>query len=693
MNKENLLIEIGLEEMPAPFVTDSMNQFKEKTMDWLNEKQIAFEAIEALSTPRRLTVYAKGVADKQADREEEARGPAKKIAIDEDGNWSKAARGFARGQGVSVEDLYIKQVKGKDYVFANKFVKGERTRNLLTEFQQIITSMSFPKSMRWGSNDLRFIRPIRWLVALYGDDVVPFEITGVRTGRLTYGHRFLSGQTAIKSPEVYKDTLLGQFVIADPEERKQAIRDQLATLAEDKGWHIPIDEDLLEEVNNLVEYPTALYGSFDEKFLGLPKEVLITSMREHQRYFPVENDKEELLPHFVTVRNGDHEHLANVAKGNEKVLRARLSDADFFYKEDQKMTIDEALSRLDHIVFQESLGTMGDKTRRIRKLSKTIAKAVHVVEKKMKEIDRAAKICKFDLVTHMVDEFSELQGVIGEKYARLAGEPEDVAKAVNEHYWPRFKGDRLPETDIGSIVGIADKLDTIVGCFVLGLTPSGSQDPYALRRGALGIVQILFYHGWDIPIETLLGEALNIYEKAELMKQDRAIVMGQLQDFFSSRVKTVLQERDIPYDVIDAVQTEEINSIDYLVARAELLTEKKTDTEFKPLVEALSRVTNIARKTDFHDTNVDPSLFTEDQERELHNAAMKVEKHVRDAANEKEPLQAYQALFSLREPINQYFDHVMVMAKDERLRNNRLKQMNVLSQVIRSFADFNAIVL
>jgi glycyl-tRNA synthetase beta chain len=336
---------------------------------------------------------------------------------------------------------------------------------------------------------------------------------------------------------------------------------------------------------------------------------------------------------------------------------------------------------------------MGDKTRRIRELSKTIAKAVHVVEKKMEEIDRAAKICKFDLVTHMVDEFSELQGIMGEKYARLAGEPEDVAKAINEHYRPRFKGDHLPETDTGAIVGIADKLDTIVGCFVIGLIPSGSADPYALRRGASGIVQILFYQGWDIPIETLLEEALNVYEKAGIIKQNRENVLEQLGDFFRSRMKTMLQERNIAYDVIDAVLTEEINSVDYLVARAELLTEKRTKPEFKSLVEALSRVTNIARKADFHETNVDPSLFAEDQERELHDAAMKVEKQVRNAANEKEPLQAYQALFSLREPINQYFDHIMVMAKDERLRNNRLKQMNVLSQVIRSFADFNAIVI
>ncbi|HEU5140015.1 MAG TPA: glycine--tRNA ligase subunit beta [Bacillales bacterium] len=694
MSKEDLLIEVGLEEMPAPFVTNAMEQLKEKTVDWLNEEQIQYDSAKAFSTPRRLAVFVSGVADQQTDREEEARGPAKKIAVDEEGNWSKAAQGFARGQGVSIDDLYVKQIKGKEYVFANKFLKGRQTIDLLPEIQQLITSMTFPKSMRWGPNDLRFVRPIRWLAALYGDEVVPFSITGVRSGRITYGHRFLGDKTALTSSTGYMETLLGQFVIADPQERKSAIRDQLNTLAEDEGWHIPIDEGLLEEVNNLVEYPTALYGTFDEAFLKLPKEVLLISMREHQRYFPVENEKGDLLPFFVTIRNGDHKHLDKVAKGNEKVLRARLSDAVFFYNEDQKMTISDALSRLEHVVFQEKLGTMNDKTGRVRKLAGKLASKLEMDDKAGKEVDRAAEICKFDLVTHMVDEFSELQGVMGEKYALIAGESEGVAKAVNEHYQPRFKGDQLPASDMGAIVGIADKLDTIVGCFAIGLIPSGSQDPYGLRRNASGIVQILLDRGWRISVEKLLDMSLEVYEKSGLVQSgDRMEIEESLLGFFRIRLKTVLQDRNIPYDVIDAVLPKEIGSVGYLVSRAELLTEKRNDPDFKALVEALSRVTNIAAKADLNNENVDPSLFENDKETQLYKAAGKADEQVSEAAAEKDPSKAYQALSTLSEPIHLYFDDIMVMSENENLRNNRLSQMSALSKVIRSFADFNLMVL
>lgn len=692
MSKENLLIEIGLEEMPALFVTGAMDQFKSKAIDWLNEKQITFESAEAYSTPRRLSLFVSGVAEKQKDREEEARGPAKNIAVDDEGNWSRAAQGFAKGQGVDVDDLQVQQVKGKEYVFVRKFLEGQRTMDLLPEFEQLITSLSFPKSMRWGSHPLRFIRPIRWILALYGDEVIPFSITGVRSGRLTYGHRFLGGKTAFKTAGEYRETMLGQFVIVDPDERKEAIRNQLQTLAEDEGWEIPIDEDLLEEVNNLVEYPTALYGTFNESFLDLPKEVLLTSMREHQRYFPVENEEGELRPYFVTVRNGDHKHLENVAKGNEKVLRARLSDAAFFYKEDQKLTISDALNRLNHIVFQEALGTMGDKVERVRKLSKAIAARLHVDQETARSVDRAAEICKFDLVTHMVGEFSELQGIIGEKYASISGEEEGVAKAIREHYQPRFKGDKLPESDAGAIVAIADKLDTIAGCFTVGLIPSGSQDPYALRRNALGIVQILSARGWAVTLEGIIGDALHVYKEAGLVV-DESEVAKMLLNFFQIRIKTLLQGLNIPYDVVDSVLTGTIGGIDYLVDRAKLLAEKRAEPGFKPLVEALSRVTNIAAKTDPQVDEPDPTLFEEDQERQLYKTAQTVTQQVSEASKTKDPLMAYRALETLKEPIHLYFDGIMVMAKDERLKHNRLKQMTRLSNVIRSFADFNAIVL
>ncbi|HET7522303.1 MAG TPA: glycine--tRNA ligase subunit beta, partial [Bacillales bacterium] len=605
---------------------------------------------------------------------------------------TKAAEGFARGQGASVNELYERRVKDKEYVFVKKYIEGEPTYRLLGGLQQLITSMTFPKSMRWGANELRFIRPIRWLLVLYGNRVVPMSIAGTDSGRITHGHRFLGGPIEMEEPSAYKETLLGQFVIADPGERKAAIRDQLATLSEHEGWHIPVDEELLEEVNNLVEYPTALYGTFDEKFLRLPTEVLMTSMREHQRYFPVEDGNGELLPYFVTIRNGDHEHLETVARGNEKVLHARLSDARFFYEEDQKMTIDDALSRLERIVFQEKLGTMGDKAGRVRKLAKLIAEGLHMDEEATKNVDRAAEICKFDLVTYMVDEFSKLQGVMGEKYARIAGEPEKVAVAVNEHYRPRFKGDQLPKTVTGAIVGAADKLDTVAGCFIAGLIPTGSQDPYGLRRSASGIVQILLGRGWDLSLGMLIDRVLDVYEDAGLL-ENREDVLQALRGFFLSRLKTSLEERGIRYDVIDAVLTGDLGNVGYLVDKAELLAQKSTLPEFKSLVETLSRVTNIAAKAESSEGSVDPSIFEKEEEQQLYRAAETAQNELASAEKQRNPHRAYEALVSLQDPINRYFDEIMVMAKDSRLRANRLALLRTVSKVIRQFASFDALVL
>ncbi|HET7628429.1 MAG TPA: glycine--tRNA ligase subunit beta [Bacillales bacterium] len=694
--RQPFLLEIGLEEMPAPFVPDAIDQLKNKCAAWFEENELAYGEIRTFSTPRRLTILVTEVPLKQPDREIEARGPAKQIAMDEDGEWSKPAIGFARGQGVDVNDLYVQEVKGKAYVFAKKYIKGERTEALLPGMKTVIQTLSFPRSMRWGTHDFRFIRPIRWMVALFGEQVVPISMTGVESGRRTRGHRFLGEEIELHQPADYEHALLGQYVIADADQRKQAIREQLETLMLEESWHIPIDESLLDEITNLVEYPTVLYGTFDKTFLKLPKEVLLTSMREHQRYFPVEGENGELLPYFVTVRNGDHRHLDQVAKGNEKVLRARLSDAVFFYEEDQKTTIDEALKRLSHIVFQEKLGTMADKTARVRRLANQIAEQLKIAPETQRFVDRAAEICKFDLVTHMVDEFSELQGVIGEQYARLFGEPELVAVAVREHYQPRFKDDALPATDCGAIVAIADKLDTITGCFLAGLIPTGSQDPYALRRHALGIVQILLERKFALSVENLFRLALDVYAETGLFNRKRSEASQQLREFFTTRIRTLLQERTIPYDVVDAVLAGEINQVADLAAKAELLTKKRTTDAFKPLVEALSRVTNIAAKADIADSDearANPELFAAEQEKALYEAANKVDEQLLEAANNDDPQQAYEALIELQPVIHEYFDNIMVMAEDHQLRENRLKQMVALSRSIRSFADFGAIVL
>lgn len=515
----------------------------------------------------------------------------KKIALDEEGNWSKAAIGFTKGQGASVDDIYFKEINGVEYVHVQKFIKGQDSKLLLADTRQLITSLTFPKNMRWGSQEMRYIRPIKWIVALYGNEVIPFEIAGVKTNSFTYGHRFLGNKVEIAAPSLYEATLIEQFVLADPVKRKEAINNQLSDLKNEQNWDIPVDEELLEEVNNLVEFPTALYGKFEEEYLSLPDEVLVTTMKEHQRYFPVRNQNGELLPFFVTVRNGDHNHLENVARGNEKVLRARLSDANFFYKEDQKLKIEDAVQKLDKIVFHEELGTLGEKVNRIVKLSRLLTDKIHVSNVDKQDIERAASICKFDLVTHMVYEFPELQGKIGEKYARISGEKEAVSVAINEHYMPRHAEDASPASTIGAVVALADKLDTIVGFFAIGKIPTGSQDPYALRRQASGIVQILLTKKWELELQELFEMALGLFgDKA------KAETIQELVSFFKLRLKYLLAEDHIRYDLVDAVLESSVLEVTSLVERAKVLNSTSNQREFKETVEALARVMNIAKK-------------------------------------------------------------------------------------------------
>ncbi|WP_017728378.1 glycine--tRNA ligase subunit beta [Halalkalibacterium ligniniphilum] len=692
MSKRDFLLEIGLEELPARFVTSSMNQLKEKIQAWIEEKNLDFEKIEAYSTPRRLAVFVQALAEKQNDLVEEARGPAKKIALDDEGQWTKAAQGFARGQGVSTDDLFFKEVNGVEYAFANKFIKGKQTAMLLPELKELICGLHFPKNMRWNEYDLRFARPIQWLIALYGDEVIPFSITEVETGNKTYGHRFLGEEIEFFQPESYRTTLLGQYVIVDPVERKEAIRNQLSSLAQENGWKIPVDEGLLEEVNNLVEYPTALFGSFDEQFLALPKEVLITSMREHQRYFPVQKEDGTLLPHFVTVRNGDHKHLDNVVRGNEKVLRARLSDAWFFYTEDQKLDLDSAKAQLENIVYHEELGSIGDKVRRIREGAAKISALIKANTETIKTADRIAELCKFDLVTQMVSEFPELQGRMGEVYAEIAGEAKAVAQGIHEHYMPRFSGDKSPASLPGTIVSLADKLDTIITCFAIGLIPTGSQDPYALRRQAAGVVQMLLDHQLAVNLNTLLEATLDVVEQRQLLtKRSREDVYQDLREFFKLRVKNKLQDEGASYDIIDAVLDSETSHLPTIAAKAALLSEKRESPKFKPLVDSLSRVTNIAKKAG-EETEVDESLFEKKEERELFELYKKTKEAVYAALEKGDVTEAYLALEATQEAINQYFDNIMVMAENEEVRANRLAQMKAFAEVIHAFAGFHLIV-
>ncbi|MBQ8690273.1 MAG: glycine--tRNA ligase subunit beta, partial [Phascolarctobacterium sp.] len=664
-----------------------------------------------------------GVAEHQADSTIEAKGPFVKIAF-KDGEATKAAQGFARGQGVDVEDL---EVRG-EYVYAVKHLAGQEVEDLLPGLlHDILTSLSFPKTMRWADHDFRFVRPIRWLVALFGDDVIPVEITGVKSGKFSRGHRFLrpalvEGAKAVESlddakellekavsavkntvssavnktpgaveipcAEAYEEVLKDNFVMVDQDARRELIRQQVIDLAIEEGGHAEIDEDLLEEVNYLVEWPTALCGCFEERFLPLPKECIITPMREHQRYFPVLKEDGSLLNKFITVRNGGKEHLDVVAHGNERVLRARLSDAEFFFNEDRKQPLEARLAKLTTVSFQEGLGNMNDKSQRLVKAADMIAFGLNSKVDREK-LARTALLCKTDLVTGMVVEFTELQGVMGREYALLDGEAPEVAKGIYEHYLPRFAGDELPATDIGRIVGIADKLDNIVATFSRGLAPTGSQDPYALRRQALGIINILIDGNYHVSMVKLIaGVAYLLNIPAEKTKE----VIMPVMDFFKQRLKNMLLDQGIRYDVVDAVLADDRNDdIADLAARAQALNAFVATEEAPALIQAATRVANLCKKIE-QETAINTNLFQNPAEGELHKAVTELNNEMLLATVQFNYAAVLQTACKLVAPVNKFFDDVMVMDNDEQIKNNRLALLSAVKDITHAVGDLSAIV-
>ncbi|MFD2672368.1 glycine--tRNA ligase subunit beta [Marinicrinis sediminis] len=687
---KDFLLELGLEEVPARFIPGAIDQLSKKFEEWLNASRISYESLEAYATPRRLALNVTGMVEKQEDMQEEAKGPAKKIALDADGQWTKAALGFARGQGVDPDQLYMKEINGVEYVHAVKNSIGLHTKDLLAkELTAMMTGLHFPKNMRWNQYELKFVRPIRWMVVLFGEEIVPIEITGVTSGNQSEGHRFLGKPTAIEQPSVYTERLAEQKVIVNQHTRQEMILEQIDQLSKEQGWRIDIDEGLLEEIVHLVEYPTVLYGTFETEFLTIPQEVLITSMREHQRYFPVKNNEGQLLPYFVTVRNGDDRNLAQVAKGNEKVLRARLSDARFFYEEDQKLSIDTALQKLEKVVFHEELGTIGDKVRRVRSMAKKIARALDLNPEQIERIKRTANICKFDLVTQMVYEFPELQGVMGADYAGKAGEEEEVAQAIFEHYQPRFSGDASPASITGAVVSVADKLDTLAGCFSIGIIPTGSQDPYALRRQAAGIVQILQDHNLAISLSGLFAIASEVLQEAGLAHQSAETLNKELTDFFGLRVKNVLSDA-ARYDVVDAVMAAGYDHIGDVIGRTKALSAAVQGDDWKGIAEAFNRVSNLAAKAE-HDHVSDEYLETSEEQALAHawrQAAVEFESFLQQGKQEE----ALQVLSEMTGTIHQFFENVMVMAEDQAVRENRLALLKNIASLTSRFADFKKLV-
>ncbi|MDR6225035.1 glycine--tRNA ligase subunit beta [Desmospora profundinema] len=693
MPERDWLLEIGCEEIPARFVEGGLKQLKEKTLTWLKENRISHGEVNAWATPRRLTLLIKGVADQQEDVSEEVRGPAQRIAQDGDGNWTKAAEGFARKQGVDVTALVLKEHKGETYVFARKQEQGKPTIRLMEEeLPTVLDGIHFPKAMRWGSRRTRFIRPVRWMVCLWGNEEVPLAWAGVTAGRETRGHRFLGSRTVLESPASYMETLRQQHVIVDAEERREMIRSQLKQLEEQHGWTIPVDPELLDEVTYLVETPTALYGRFDEAYLKLPPAVLITTMREHQRYFPVEGADGQLLPYFVTVRNGNDHALSTVARGNEKVLSARLADARFFYEEDQKLPIATAVEKLDQVVYYEDLGTIGDQVRRIRASVQEMAGRLQLPDTDIQTLLRAAEICKFDLSTQMVYEFPELSGLMGRDYALKAGEDEAVADAIEEHHYPRAAGDRLPQGTAGALISLADKIDAVVSAFAIGIQPTGSQDPYGLRRRAAGAVQILTGRGWSaLPLSELTGLTLKRLADDGWVKRSLDEVQEELDTFFRLRIKAMLQEAGIRYDIIDAVLAAGTDQPKLVLDKARTLAARVDAEAFKSVVEGFSRAANLAKK-DTDGAPVDRERFESQAEHDLWNAVQETRESFETALTARDTDRMLDALSALAPSIHAFFEEVLVMADDEAVRRNRLALLREIDALVGRFAAFNQLV-
>ena len=687
----NFLLEIGLEEMPAHLVTPAIDQLVERAADFMKENRLQYGDIKPFSTPRRLAILISDVADKADDLTKEIKGPAKKAAFDKEGNYSKAAQGFARGQGMTTDDITFKEFKGNEYIFVTKFEAGQPAKEVLAGFKEVITSMTFTTTMKWARHTFEYVRPIRWIVALLDNTVVPFNILDVVSGRETRGHRFLGQTIEIENATDYENDLEKVYVQADADKRKANIVSQIDALAAENKWQIEKDADLLEEVNNIVEYPTAFMGRFDAEYLELPDEVLITSMREHQRFFHVIDESGSLLPYFVSVRNGNNEHLDNVIAGNEKVLVARLEDAKFFYHEDQKNDIDFYNNKLQVVSFHAKLGSVASHTTRVQALAAIIGHNISLTENQQHQLARAAEIYKFDLMTGMVGEFDELQGVMGEKYALLFGEDPAVAQAVREHYMPISADGDLPESVLGKVLALADKLDSLLSFFAGGMMPSGSNDPYALRRAASGVVNILHANDWHLPVSDLLSALVDgvladdgYMGLPEDVAHNLQTVINDVLAFLTDRVVKALQTEKVRYDVINAVTTGKLTDTTQMFTSANALLAHSEDQMFREGVESLTRVMRLTSKNPT-DAAVDTALFENEAEKQLYD----VIGSFADKAFTTDELLA--ALLSLQPTIAAYFDQTMVMVDDEAVKQNRLATLQLVSDQAEKVANFMAL--
>lgn len=680
---KDLLFEIGAEEIPAGFMPHILGQLKQLAETKLNDAHLPFESVATYGTPRRLALIVKGLADTSAEISERHKGPSASIAYDADGNATKAAIGFARGKGLDVANLVIED----GYIYAETKTAGVPAKDIVTDMlPQLITGLNFPKSMHWGNLDAKFVRPVRWLVALLDEEVIPVEFATVISGNVTRGHRFLGAdEITIKNAASYVDTLKENFVMVDQDARRELISKQLHDMAASKNASIVWDDDLLEEINYLVEWPTALCGGFEESYLALPDAAIITPMKDHQRYFPLVDQDGKLLPMFLTVRNGSDHSIEVVQAGNERVLRARLDDAKFFFNEDRKKPLIDRQDGLTKIVFQEGLGNLADKTERLLKLGRVFGEECGLHEDAAVVLERATELAKTDLTTGMVTEFTELQGVMGKEYALLDGESPEVAEAIFEQYLPRFAGDVLPQTEAGKVLSIIDKVDNIVATFSRGLIPTGSQDPYALRRQTIGILNILLGSEWNISLRPIFKASMELLN-VPTEKQDE--LLGQVEEFFTLRLKNIFLDREVPHHVIDLLLSNNELSVADAEGLVNALLANRIDENVE-LVQAYTRMYNLVKDVEY--TGVNSDLLKEDAEKELFEAASKASE-ASSAAWEAGDYDAVVAVPATLVPaINKFFEDVMVMDKDEAIKANRLQLVRLAYSVMAIIGDISAL--
>jgi glycyl-tRNA synthetase beta chain len=691
---QELLLEIGTEEIPAAFLPKALRDMEEIIRRDLAANRIRHGAIRTMGTPRRLFLAIDDVAERQDDQVIEKLGPARKVAFDEAGNPSKAALGFARGQGVDCSELETAITEKGEYLCARKKIAGEATEGLLPVIiTRLVTGIPFRKSMRWSDLEFRFARPIHWILALFAGRIIPVRIGNVESGSASRGHRFMSpGAFPVSSEEEYRAKTREHFVIVDPAERTAIIRQETEKAAAAVGGRALENAALLEQVAFLTEYPTVVCGNFDPEYLELPREVLITTMISHQKYFPIVDEKGTLLPHFLTINNTLARDPSVVRRGNEKVIRARLADARFFFEEDRKIPLEKRVEDLKKVTFHTLLGSSYEKVMRFRKLAGRIARDIEPADGNRTafaaRIDEAALLAKADLDTLMVCEFAELQGIMGREYALLEGRDPGVAKAIYEHYLPTSAGGDLPETDEGAVISIADKLDSICGFFGVGLIPTGTADPYALRRQALGIINIILKKRYPLRLDTLIDESIAIL--GGLLKRPAEETKADVLEFFRGRFENQLLSQGHPYDVVDAVLATGIRDLVRAEQKIRAMEEFKSHPDFVPLAGAFKRVANIIRN--FQQSGLDPALFTSTEERDLHDALLNIREIVIRHCADGEYQAALIALAQLRKPVDAFFESVLVMADEEKIRCNRLTLLTEISTLFHDLADFSKVV-